>query len=211
MRNSILSLLALILLPTGLFAQEVINRSGFEILSLKRTTSNGNANTFTFRISDNVNGSNVIAKRSLSIVAKNAADIALLANPSRTEPQFLLKANGNVGIGTTNPGSYKLAVEGRIGAREVDVKTGSWADFVFAEDYALPSLDEVQAHINEHHHLPGVPSEAEVLEKGSVSVGAMQKLLLQKIEELTLYTIEQQEQIRVLQQKVDQIKIARGK
>ncbi len=148
----------------------------------------------------------MIAKRSLSIVAKTAADIALLANPAQTNPQFLLKSNGNVGIGTTNPGSYRLAVEGRIGAREVDVKTSSWADFVFAKDYALPSLDEVQAHINEHHHLPGVPSEAEVLAKGSVSVGAMQKLLLQKIEELTLYTIEQQAQIDLLRAEVAELK-----
>lgn len=77
---------------------------------------------------------------------------------------------------------------------------------MFAEDYALPTLDEVDAHIQQHRHLPGVPSEAEVLAKGSVSVGAMQKLLLQKIEELTLYTIEQQKQIKALQAEVAELK-----
>ena len=195
-----------VLLSGDLFAQEIIERTGFKILSLRRNTSNGNANTFTFRISDNVNGSNVIAKRSLSIVAQNAAAIALLANPARTNPQFLLKSNGNVGIGTTNPGSYRLAVEGRIGAREVDVKTSSWADFVFDEDYALPSLDEVDAYVDKHHHLPGLPSEAEVLEKGSVSLGEMQRLLLQKVEELTLYTIAQQKQIEALRAEVAELK-----
>lgn len=107
-----------------------------------------------------------------------------------------------MGIGTTSPGSYKLAVEGKIGAREVDINLGSWADFVFAEDYMLPTLEEVNAYVQTHHHLPDLPSEAEVLAKGSVSVGEMQKLLLQKIEELTLYTIAQQRQIDVLQAEV---------
>ena len=208
MKKLILSF-ALALLSSGLFAQQVIERSGMRILSLKRNTSNGNANNFEFKISDNVNGVNVIAKRSLSITAtQNAADIALLANPGQTNPQFLLKANGNVGIGTTNPGSYKLAVEGRIGAREVDVKTSSWADFVFAKDYALPTLDEVDAYIQEHHHLPDVPSEAEVLKEG-IHLGEMQKVLLQKVEELTLYTIDLQEQLRVQQQEIEQLKADR--
>ena len=208
MKKLILSF-ALALLSSGLFAQQVIERSNMRILSLKRSTNNGNANNFEFRISDNVNGVNVIAKRSLSISAtQKAADIALLANPSQTNPQFLLKSNGNVGIGTTNPGSYRLAVEGRIGAREVDVKTSSWADFVFAEDYALPSLDEVDAYIQAHHHLPDVPSEAEVLKEG-IHLGEMQKVLLQKVEELTLYTIDLQEQLRTQQQEIERLKAKR--
>ncbi len=107
---------------------------------------------------------------------------------------------GSVAIGTAaNPGNYKLAVEGKIGAREIDVKTGSWADFVFDQDYALPGLEQVDTYIQAHHHLPDLPSEAEVLENG-ISLGEMQKLLLQKIEELTLYVIDQQKQIKQLQQ-----------
>ena len=97
--------------------------------------------------------------------------------------------NGNVGIGTISPGSYKLAVEGKIGARGIDVKVGSWADFVFEKDYALNPLTEVASFIEKNKHLPDVPSEAEVLEKG-IDLAKMDAILLRKIEELTLYVIE---------------------
>lgn len=92
-----------------------------------------------------------------------------------------------IGIGVKDP-QNKLDVNGTIRATEVKVETG-WADFVFDKDYKLPTLQEVENHINEHKHLPDIPSEAEVKENG-VSLGEMQAKLLQKIEELTLYTIE---------------------
>lgn len=94
-----------------------------------------------------------------------------------------------VGIGTTDPGNYKLAVEGTIGARGIDVKVGAWSDFVFEKDYTLKSLEEVAIFIEKNKHLPDVPSEAEVLEKG-IDLAKMDAILLQKIEELTLYMID---------------------
>ena len=109
-------------------------------------------------------------------------------------PRMFINNVGNVGIGTGNPGNYKLAVEGDLGARRVVVHLNSWSDFVFSEDYPLPSLEEVDAYIQKNNHLPHIPAESEVIKEG-VDVGEMQKLLLQKIEELTLYTIEQQKQI----------------
>ncbi len=108
----------------------------------------------------------------------------------------------NVGIGTTDPGSYKLAVEGKIGARGIDVKSGSWADFVFAEDYTLRPLDEVEQFIQRHQHLPEIPSEAQVLEKG-LDVGEMLRLQMQKIEELTLYLIQLKKENESLKQAVN--------
>ncbi len=106
-------------------------------------------------------------------------------------------SNGNVGIGTTTTGSHKLAVEGSIGAREIKVEANGWSDFVFYDDYKLPTLKEVENHIKEKGHLKDIPS-AEEVEKEGFFLGEMDSKLLQKIEELTLYTIQQQKEIERL-------------
>ncbi|WP_299220848.1 hypothetical protein [uncultured Aquimarina sp.] len=103
---------------------------------------------------------------------------------------------GNVGIGTINPGAWKLAVNGKIRAKEIKVETG-WSDFVFYDNYKLPTLKEVENHIEENGHLKDIPSAKEVEENG-IFLGEMDSKLLQKIEELTLYTIQQQKEIEVL-------------
>lgn len=108
-----------------------------------------------------------------------------------------LFGNGRVGIGTTSTGTHRLAVEGTIGAREVKVETGTWSDFVFNGNYKLRSLHEVEHFIQEYKHLPDVPSEKEVIENG-IELGKMDANLLQKIEELTLYIIQQQKEIESL-------------
>ncbi|MCC8145259.1 MAG: hypothetical protein LIO93_02210 [Bacteroidales bacterium] len=85
-----------------------------------------------------------------------------------------------------------LTVSGTVKASKLETKVDVWSDFVFSDNYDLPSIGEVKSHIKEHKHLPGIPSEKEVLENG-IDVADMQAKLLQKIEELTLYTIQQQE------------------
>lgn len=106
--------------------------------------------------------------------------------------------NGNVGIGTTNTKGYKLGVKGKIVAEEVKVATYSnWSDFVFYNDYKLPTLQEVENHIKEKGHLKDIPSAKEV-EKNGIFLGEMDSKLLQKIEELTLYTIQQEKEIKLL-------------
>ncbi len=112
--------------------------------------------------------------------------------------------NGNVGIGTTNPGSWKLAVNGKIRAKEIKVETG-WADFVFYDDYELPTLREVETHILQKGHLKDIPSTKEVAENG-IFLGEMDSKLLQKIEELTLYTIQQQKEIQNLKEENKELK-----
>lgn len=106
---------------------------------------------------------------------------------------------GNIGIGTSNP-LYKLSVKGTIGCGELKVEIVSgWADYVFNSNYKLRSIKEVEDFINTNKHLPEIPSEKEVNENG-ISVGEMNAKLLMKIEELTLYLIDQQKQIDELKQ-----------
>lgn len=99
--------------------------------------------------------------------------------------------SGNVGIGTTNPGPYKLAVEGKIGAREIKVTLANpWADYVFNKNYQLKSLYDLEKFIQLNKHLPGIPSALQVKETGGVELGSMNVKLLEKVEELTLYVIQ---------------------
>ena len=103
--------------------------------------------------------------------------------------------SGNVGIGTINP-TAKLSVNGKIHTKEVrvDLNLSDWADFVFEENYK-PTLIEVENHIKEKGHLKDIPSAKEV-EKNGIYLGEMDAKLLQKIEELTLYTIEQEKKLK---------------
>ena len=118
---------------------------------------------------------------------------------------LMIQANGNVGIGTTNP-QYKLDVKGQIRATEVLVQgVDQFADFVFDKDYRLPSLHEVNTFIQDNGHLPGIPSAQEVKDKG-MSLVEMQVKLLQKVEELTLYSIRQQEEIKALKDELNTLK-----
>lgn len=104
-----------------------------------------------------------------------------------TFERITIEHTGNVGIGCINP-QNKLDVNGTIRATEVIVETG-WCDFVFDDDYNLPSLDKVESYIKEKKHLPDIPSEKEIKEEG-LSMASMMVKQMQKIEELTLYVIE---------------------
>ncbi|HVI43602.1 MAG TPA: hypothetical protein VM802_01980 [Chitinophaga sp.] len=111
-----------------------------------------------------------------------------------------IKGNGDVAIGTSNPQGYKLAVAGSMIAERVRVKLqGAWPDFVFHHNYQLPSLQDVEKFIQENRHLPDIPSATEV-EKNGMDVGEINRKLLQKVEELTLYIIEMKKEIEHLKQ-----------
>ncbi len=120
---------------------------------------------------------------------------------------FLIKNSGGVGIGVESiPDGVKLAVNGKLNAKEIEVTLDGWSDFVFDDDYKLKSLYEVEKFILNNRHLPDVPSETEVLANG-VNLGEMSALLLQKIEELTLYVIELNKQNELLQKKIAELEI----
>lgn len=112
--------------------------------------------------------------------------------------------NGSVGIGTTSPDS-KLAVNGIIHAREVKVDQNSWPDYVFKPAYNLLSLSEVKSYVNRNHHLPEMPSESDVAKEG-INLGEMNKLLLKKVEELTLYLIQQKEEADRQKSEISELK-----
>lgn len=121
------------------------------------------------------------------------------------QPDFVAlsvsRTTSNVGIGTRDTKGFRLGVKGKIAAEEVKVAIyNNWSDFVFENEYNLPSLKEVEKHINEKGHLKDIPSASEVAKNG-IFLGDMNAKLLQKIEELTLYTIQQQKELEAQHQK----------
>ncbi|MBG6130523.1 hypothetical protein IWQ47_001394 [Aquimarina sp. EL_43] len=125
----------------------------------------------------------------------------LILKTKGVERLRIIDTDGTVGIGTTNTRGYKLAVNGNIRAKEVVVEASPWPDYVFRSDYKLPSLNEVKKHIKTQGHLPNIPSEKEVLENG-IQIGSMHAKLLEKIEELMLYTIQQDEELKTLRKTI---------
>ncbi len=107
----------------------------------------------------------------------------------------LYYTDGNVGIGTINTYGYRLAVDGKILTDEVMIEDpANWYDCVFEPEYELRSIKNLESFIKKNKHLPDVPSEADVMENG-YGLADMNSILLKKVEELTLYIIEQQKAI----------------
>jgi hypothetical protein len=132
----------------------------------------------------------------------------LIFSGSSAAEHMRINTNGNVSIGTTVPGSYKLAVAGKIGAwQEVQVfNTGTaFPDYVFDKTYRLLTLNDLEAYIQANKRLPEMPSAQEVAEKG-MGLAQLQTLSVKKIEELTLYLIEHNKALETLRQENESLK-----
>ena len=120
-------------------------------------------------------------------------------------PKIHIRSNGNVGIGTTSPGS-RLTVKGNIHAEEVKVDLNvPGPDYVFDEDYELSSLEEVEKYIQENKHLPEIPSAAD-MEKTGIYLSEMNMKLLKKVEELTLHMINLHHEMKRLSKENELLK-----
>ncbi len=137
--------------------------------------------------------------------------LAFYTNPSGLESgttdlkeRMRILPNGNIGIGTTNP-TEMLEVAGTIRAREVKIEINAGADYVFEKDYELLPLSQVKGFIKDNKHLPDIPSEKEMQENG-LNVNEFQINLLKKVEELTLYIIQQDDKINKLEKELVKLK-----
>jgi hypothetical protein len=129
---------------------------------------------------------------------------ALQSNLSDGTEVLSIQSNGTVGINTTDTiSNYKLAVNGAAIFTKAVVKTyNTWADYVFDESYQLPTLNDIEQYIKLHKHLPEMPTTAEV-EKDGIDLGNNQALLLKKVEQLTLYMIDQNKRLEVQQKQIE--------
>lgn len=186
----------------------VKNTIGRSVFRLEGTLSENNYNSAEIILSDLSNGT---SWRILNSSTNTFSFLYYSAGTGFVAPfkvelgsptnSLTINSQGNVGVGVLS-NDYKFAVAGGIIAEEVVVKLQSnWPDYVFEDDYELPSIKETEKFIITNKHLPGVPSAEEIKEEG-VALAEMQSILLKKIEELTLHTIRQEKQIEKLQNKI---------
>ncbi len=148
-------------------------------------------------------GAQIYSFRENGVNASPTTSLRFATNNSGTiSDKLVISGTGNVGIGTTDNANwtlagstYKLAVGGSMIATSVTVKmVANWPDYVFKKNYELPTLSELKNYVDQNQHLPGIPSADEMAKNGQ-DLGEMNKLLLKKVEELTLYLIEKDKQL----------------
>jgi len=123
-------------------------------------------------------------------------------------PRLTIAHTGEVAIGSAAvmATGHLLSVDGKIACEEVRVEASdNWPDYVFTSGYVLRPLDEVKKHIAEEGRLPGFPAAGEI-EANGFELGEMQRKMMEKIEELTLYILQQEEKMQSLQKQLDQLR-----
>lgn len=141
------------------------------------------------------------------IEVDNAGIMRIKSKNGNTDSKLLLQ--GRVGINIANDhfmnSSYSLCVRGGIMTDKINIKNvNHWPDYVFSSNYLLMPLSDLKFFITENHHLPEVPSENDIMAEG-IEIGDMQGILLKKVEEMTLYILQLQEQIDKLEQRINEL------
>lgn len=150
------------------------------------------------------NATNVVMDNNEILARNNSAAADLFLQHSAGNLILCGNNQGAVSIGLSSgasiPTGYRLAVNGKVITEELKVQlSGNWPDYVFADHYNLKSFDHLRSFIAENKHLPNIPPAAEV-EKNGIEVGDMQKRMMEKIEELTLYILELESRVKKLEQ-----------
>lgn len=131
-----------------------------------------------------------------NVLAVNSGNVNLM----------MVKADGSIGIGAVDTKGYKLAVNGSAVFTKVVVKAyNNWPDYVFADTYKLRPISELAQYVAEHRRLPEMPSAQDVADNGQ-DVGEVNRKLLEKVEELTLYIIQLNKRLDAQQQELSELK-----
>jgi hypothetical protein len=175
-------------------------------LDIQETVSNNYA-LHLFHTNDNGGNGLLIESNGGSnddVLLKIIADKNESVGPPRDV--LYVDGTGKIGIGTTNLQSgYILTINGKVYSEDIKVVEDVGADFVFADNYKLSKLEDVEEFIDKNKHLPEIPSADEMKNNG-LEIGDMQIKLLQKVEELTLYVIEQQKALEAQQKEIEKLK-----
>jgi len=198
------------LTPGAWFGSKVLELKDYRpVIRLSPTTVDG-IGTIMFKGAYNIQGGTPDEFHLNYISSQTQPRIIIGAYQSAGKIIFSIMGNGNVGVGVEFP-TEKLAVNGLIRAKEVKVETLNWPDYVFQPTFRLTPLAEVEQYITKNGHLPEIPSAAQIENEG-LKLGEMNKLLLKKVEELTLYLIEkdkndmkQQNEINELKKRLDRV------
>jgi hypothetical protein len=171
----------------------------------------GNEVNLTFHTAGNYSPTGMISTIAEAVQPTTDMTFSTYSSVYGLVERIRIMANGSVGITTASPdAAIKLSVNGSVRAKEVKVEA-NWSDYVFDKDHLLRPIAEVEAYIKKNHHIPDMPSAAEVAKNG-INLGETNSLLLKKIEELTLYLIDKEKQvndqnkvIQSLEQQINQL------
>lgn len=187
--------------PTGLGISTSAPVSKFHILSGQDAGLGNTTNGFAMFGAGT--STNVIVDNNEILARNNSLAADLFIQNDAGGVIMCAAEQGAVGIGVNSsasiPAGYLLAVDGKIISEELKVQlSGNWPDYVFKNDYKLKSFDELRGFIAQNNHLPNIPAAAEV-EKNGIEVGDMQKRMMEKIEELTLYVLELENRLKAIE------------